>query len=64
MRRLTPPRMGQAQGKGKEGRPEAPVIDLQNKPLDKFIQEARKGNAWKVRTLSADRFGGSFLCWA
>jgi len=40
--------MGQSQGKGKDGKGEAPVIDLQNKSLDKFIQEARKSNALKV----------------
>jgi len=40
--------MGQGQGKGKDGKGDAPVIDLQNKSLDKFIQEARKSNALKV----------------
>ena len=40
--------MGQDGSKAKGGKGDAPVIDLQNKPLDKFIQEARKSNALKV----------------
>ena len=48
--------MGQPSSKGKDGKGnEAPVIDLQNKSLDKFIAEAKKAGLKHIERLDLSR---------